>query len=133
MGNKAIYEYETIGRNDERKRRILWCHSWLQYKNPLRHRRSHQKQTTQSKEGFRLISEEIKRRLEAVNGKDNYTFYSNDTICRQVSHREPDLIEFSKKHNNMKIISIQDLVDYVRANGMDKAGKVTAVLSVQNQ
>lgn len=27
----------------------------------------------------------------------------------------PDLIEFSKKHNDMKIVTIQDLVDYVNA------------------
>ncbi len=45
----------------------------------------------------------------------------------------PDLVEFSKKHNNMKIISIQDLVSYIKANGMDKIGKVATVLSVQNQ
>lgn len=62
-------------------------------------------QTTQSKEGFRIISEEIKRRLEEANGKDNYTFYSNDTICRQVSHREPDLIEFSKHHDVIIFVS----------------------------
>ena len=30
----------------------------------------------------------------------------------------PDLIEFSKKHNGMKIIAIKDLVDYIKAEGI---------------
>ncbi len=28
----------------------------------------------------------------------------------------PDLIEFSKKHNNMKIVSIKDLAEYIKSN-----------------
>ena len=30
----------------------------------------------------------------------------------------PDLFEFSKRHNNMKIITIKALVDYIKANGI---------------
>jgi len=45
----------------------------------------------------------------------------------------PDLVEFSKKHNNMKIVSIKDLVDYVKANGANKVKEATAVLSAQNR
>lgn len=32
----------------------------------------------------------------------------------------PDLFEFSKKHNNMKIVSIKDLVNYMKVNGTPK-------------
>ena len=32
----------------------------------------------------------------------------------------PDLLEFSKKHNNMKIISIKDLVDYIKNQKFNK-------------
>ncbi len=64
--------------------------------------------------------------------------YPAAVICEIINEdgsmaKLPDLIEFSKKHNSMKIISIQDLVGYIRANVMDKAGKVAAILSVQNQ
>ncbi|MFH0867929.1 MAG: 3,4-dihydroxy-2-butanone-4-phosphate synthase [Candidatus Woesearchaeota archaeon] len=32
----------------------------------------------------------------------------------------PDILEFSKKHNDMKIITIKDLVDYVKHNKINK-------------
>jgi 3,4-dihydroxy 2-butanone 4-phosphate synthase / GTP cyclohydrolase II len=43
----------------------------------------------------------------------------------------PDLVEFSRKHNDMKLVSIRDLVDYVKANGLDN--QISTVLNAQNQ
>jgi len=46
----------------------------------------------------------------------------------------PDLIEFSKKHNGMKIIAIKDLVDYIKAEGMpDDAEDKNLILNAPNQ
>jgi len=44
----------------------------------------------------------------------------------------PDLFEFSKKHNNMKIITIKSLVDYVKSNS-DKIEEKSVVLNTPNQ
>jgi len=41
----------------------------------------------------------------------------------------PDLIEFSKRHNDMKIVTIQDLVDYVNA----QKPRISGVNSVGNK
>ncbi|MBW2976182.1 3,4-dihydroxy-2-butanone-4-phosphate synthase [Candidatus Woesearchaeota archaeon] len=48
-------------------------------------------------------------------------FYPAAVICEVINDdgtmaKLPDLIEFSKKHNNMKIVTIKDLVNYVKAN-----------------
>lgn len=46
----------------------------------------------------------------------------------------PDLIEFSKKHNNMKIVTIKDLVDYIKNNpDASKAEEQSVVLDTANQ
>ncbi len=37
-----------------------------------------------------------------------------------------DLVEFSKKHNDMKIINIKDLVEYIKNNGYNKAEENSA-------
>ena len=47
--------------------------------------------------------------------------YPAAVICEIINEdgsmaKLPDLVEFSKKHNNMKIINIQDLVDYIKTN-----------------
>jgi Tfp pilus assembly ATPase PilU len=46
--------------------------------------------------------------------------YPAAVICEVINDdgsmaKLPDLIEFSKKHNDMKIITIKDLIDYVNA------------------
>ncbi len=46
--------------------------------------------------------------------------YPAAVICEVINDdgsmaKLPDLIEFSKKHNDMKIITIKDLVDYIKA------------------
>jgi 4-hydroxy-3-methylbut-2-en-1-yl diphosphate reductase len=55
-------------------------------------------QTTKSTKGFLRIVKEIEKRLELAGNKDKIKFESNDTLCRQVSNREPQLIKFSKEH-----------------------------------
>jgi len=43
-----------------------------------------------------------------------------------------DLFEFSRKHNNMKIITIKDLVDYIKNNSI-KTKEKSVVLNTLNQ
>lgn len=61
-------------------------------------------QTTQSKDGFFNISNEIKKRL-IENGLTEDSFIAYDTICRQVSSREPQLKKFSSKHDVIIFVS----------------------------
>jgi 4-hydroxy-3-methylbut-2-enyl diphosphate reductase len=62
-------------------------------------------QTTQSTDGFKEMKEEINRRRTEAGCVDEITFESNDTLCRQVSNREPQLREFAKKHNVILFVS----------------------------
>jgi len=62
-------------------------------------------QTTKSIDGFYAIQKEIKQRMISAQGTDDVEFISNDTICRQVSHREPQLKEFVKTHNVVVFVS----------------------------
>ncbi|MEP1031937.1 4-hydroxy-3-methylbut-2-enyl diphosphate reductase [Ekhidna sp.] len=57
-------------------------------------------QTTKSTKGFYSIKEEIEKRIEKeglLSVADD--FNPNDSICRQVSNREPHMEKFSQKHN----------------------------------
>lgn len=51
-------------------------------------------QTTKSTEGFYRMKEEITRRAAA---HENHVVEANDTICRQVSNRDPRLREFAAR------------------------------------
>jgi len=62
-------------------------------------------QTTQPTSGFNEMHSEIKRRLTAENVSEEPTFQSNDTLCRQVSNREPQLLEFAKHHDVIVFVS----------------------------
>ena len=62
-------------------------------------------QTTKNIEGFYEIQNEIKKRTAASQGKEAVEFIANDTICRQVSHRQPQLREFVKKHDVIVFVS----------------------------
>lgn len=62
-------------------------------------------QTTKSIEGFYEIQKEIKNRMIDAQGNKKVEFISNDTICRQVSHRQPKLHEFVKKHDVIVFVS----------------------------
>ena len=62
-------------------------------------------QTTQPTEGFKAMRGEIQRRVkEAGNGED-LLLESNDTLCRQVSNREPQLREFAANHDVIVFVS----------------------------
>jgi 4-hydroxy-3-methylbut-2-enyl diphosphate reductase len=62
-------------------------------------------QTTKSIEGFYKIEKEIRKRMIEVQGNDDVLLISNDTICRQVSHRQPQLREFVKNHDVVVFVS----------------------------
>ncbi|MDD3875983.1 MAG: 4-hydroxy-3-methylbut-2-enyl diphosphate reductase [Bacteroidales bacterium] len=59
-------------------------------------------QTTQSKDGFDEIVKIIK---EKIKNKNNLFVEANDTICRQVSNREPQISHFA---------AVQDVLIFVR-------------------
>lgn len=56
-------------------------------------------QTTQPTEGFREMRAEIERRIAETGGDNPLQLESNDTLCRQVSNREPQLREFAAAHD----------------------------------
>ncbi|MDQ3395921.1 MAG: 4-hydroxy-3-methylbut-2-enyl diphosphate reductase [Bacteroidota bacterium] len=63
-------------------------------------------QTTKSTKGFYKIKELIEQRIEAVKGKVETTdFNANDSICRQVSNREPQLTQFSRANDVVIFVS----------------------------
>lgn len=63
-------------------------------------------QTTKSTKGFYDLKEKITEKIRAVNGENasNY-FKANDSICRQVSNREPQLLKFSREHDVIIFVS----------------------------
>lgn len=56
-------------------------------------------QTTQSTRGFEEIVGEIRRRLNGNTENFSVQLEANDTLCRQVSNREPQLQRFAAKHD----------------------------------
>jgi len=56
-------------------------------------------QTTMTIEGLQRIREAIEQRRSEQHVGDNIPFHVNDTICRQVSNREPHLTEFARSHD----------------------------------
>lgn len=57
-------------------------------------------QTTKSTVGFYRIKSMIEERIREANGElEVVEFTANDSICRQVSNREPQLRRFSNEHN----------------------------------
>lgn len=64
-------------------------------------------QTTKSTKGFYEIKEKIEEQLKAHRGGELTVldFNANDSICRQVSNREPQLSRFSKEHDVIIFVS----------------------------
>ena len=60
-------------------------------------------QTTKSIQAYKKISGLIKKKLEAKVNPANLKI--NNTLCGQVSGREPKLIEFAKKHDAIIFVS----------------------------
>jgi len=60
-------------------------------------------QTTKGIEGFKSLVKEIE--IKQKEAKTNAEFIINDTICRQVAHRAPQLREFSTNHDIVLFVS----------------------------
>ena len=60
-------------------------------------------QTTQSTDEYAIVEKEIAKRLSVNNNKP--IFYSNDTICRQVSNRTPKLKTFVQEFDIVVFVS----------------------------
>ncbi|WP_299987296.1 4-hydroxy-3-methylbut-2-enyl diphosphate reductase [uncultured Pontibacter sp.] len=61
-------------------------------------------QTTKSTKGFYHIKSLIEERLQQAN-QDSTALNANDSICRQVSNREPQLTKFSVEHDVIIFVS----------------------------
>ncbi|WP_309940438.1 4-hydroxy-3-methylbut-2-enyl diphosphate reductase [Aureibacter tunicatorum] len=65
-------------------------------------------QTTKSTKGFYAIKEAIEQRIKTAKGIENLEvldFDANDSICRQVSNREPQLNKFAQVHDMILFVS----------------------------
>jgi len=65
-------------------------------------------QTTKSSAGFSKMKKVIEDKVvEIYGGEASHYFSANDTICRQVSNREPQLKTFSAQHDVIVFVSGQ--------------------------
>jgi 4-hydroxy-3-methylbut-2-enyl diphosphate reductase len=63
-------------------------------------------QTTKSTKGFYNLKKKIEEKISKVNGEVSSDFFdANDSICRQVSNREPQLEKFSKEFDVIIFVS----------------------------
>lgn len=62
-------------------------------------------QTTKSTKGFYKIKELIESQMKITNGLKAVEFNANDSICRQVSNREPHLLKFARLHDVIIFVS----------------------------
>ncbi len=62
-------------------------------------------QTTQPTSGFKEMREEIQRRMREAGTGNELELEANDTLCRQVSNREPQLREFAAAHSVILFVS----------------------------
>ncbi|WP_143962321.1 4-hydroxy-3-methylbut-2-enyl diphosphate reductase [Litoribacter populi] len=63
-------------------------------------------QTTKSTKGFYDLKEKISQRIEKAKGSvEEVDFNANDSICRQVSNREPQLRKFSQDNDVIIFVS----------------------------
>ncbi len=64
-------------------------------------------QTTKSTRGFMNLKKQIEERIIAAGGDAKLSFEANDTLCRQVSNREPQLKLFAQNHDVIVFVSGQ--------------------------
>ncbi|MFY0687097.1 MAG: 4-hydroxy-3-methylbut-2-enyl diphosphate reductase [Cyclobacteriaceae bacterium] len=63
-------------------------------------------QTTKSTAGFYQIKSQIEERITQAKGTlAHHDFNANDSICRQVSNREPQLLKFSTNYDVILFVS----------------------------
>ena len=80
-------------------------------------------QTTKSTKGFYRIKALIEERIEAATGATE-TFQANDSICRQVSNREPQLRKFAQQ---------QDVVIFVSSKKSSNGKALYSVCQSENE
>ena len=61
-------------------------------------------QTTKSTSGFYNLKNKIEEKVAAVNDETT-SFKANDSICRQVSNREPNLRKFAEENDVILFVS----------------------------
>lgn len=82
-------------------------------------------QTTKSTKGFYTIKEKIEERIKATKGTfEALDFNANDSICRQVSNREPQLKKFSKE---------MDVIIFVSGKKSSNGKALYGVCKLQNE
>ncbi|WPP52458.1 4-hydroxy-3-methylbut-2-enyl diphosphate reductase [Catalinimonas niigatensis] len=82
-------------------------------------------QTTKSTKGFYRIKALIEERLHASNHHlQTIEFNANDSICRQVSNREPQLQKFSKE---------QDVIIFVSSKKSSNGKALYSVCKAENE
>jgi 4-hydroxy-3-methylbut-2-enyl diphosphate reductase len=63
-------------------------------------------QTTKSTKGFYDLSQKIEHRIKSTKGElTELDFNANDSICRQVSNREPQLKKFAQENDVILFVS----------------------------
>ncbi len=62
-------------------------------------------QTTKSTKGFYNLKSAIEERIKETKPENAESFEYNDSICRQVSNREPQLQKFSHEHTIIVFVS----------------------------
>lgn len=63
-------------------------------------------QTTKSTKGFYELSDKIEKRIKSAKGTlSDLDFNANDSICRQVSNREPQLKKFAQENDAILFVS----------------------------
>jgi 4-hydroxy-3-methylbut-2-enyl diphosphate reductase len=61
-------------------------------------------QTTKSTSGFYNLKNKLEEKIESENS-DSSSFKANDSICRQVSNREPNLRKFAEENDVVLFVS----------------------------
>lgn len=63
-------------------------------------------QTTKSTKGFYDLKQKIEERIQAAKGSvEEKDFNANDSICRQVSNREPHMVRFATENQVIVFVS----------------------------
>ncbi len=62
-------------------------------------------QTTKSKDGYKAVTEEIRKRIIKEQGEDKLNFKAHNTICGQVSSRDKELKAFAQEKDVIIFVS----------------------------
>jgi 4-hydroxy-3-methylbut-2-enyl diphosphate reductase len=82
-------------------------------------------QTTKSTKGFYHIKERIEQRIKEAKGSiEEVDFSANDSICRQVSNREPQLKKFAEE---------MDVIIFVSGKKSSNGKALYGVCKLQNE